>query len=182
MPASDEIMENKTKPQAQACTTTQFREIDPWNHEDSDLKRRNLPHLKASGATYFVTFRAKIRLPPETRDIVMAEIRDREGNSIELDAAVVMPDHVHMILRLIGDEDLSDVLRMIKGRAARLVNQFLIRKGPLWIEESFDHVIRYEEEFQDKLEYVRQNPVKRGLVAQPGDYKWLFVRAADVRP
>ncbi len=110
----------------------------------------------------------------------MAEIRDREGNSIELDAAVVMPDHVHMILRLIGAEDLSDVLRMIKGRAARLVNQFLIRTGPLWIEESFDHVIRYEKEFEDKREYVRQNPVKRGLAAQPHDYKWLFVRARDL--
>ncbi len=175
-------MQSKTNPQTQAYETKQFREVDPWNHEDSGLKRRNLPHLKASGATYFVTFRAKILLSPETRDIIMAEIRSCAGKRIDLDAAVVMPDHVHVILRLLGDENLSDVLRMIKGRAARLVNQFLIRKGPLWIEESFDHVIRYEEEFQDKLEYVRQNPVKRGLVAQPGDYKWLFVRAADVRP
>lgn len=175
-------MENKTKPQTQACTTTQFREIDPWNHEDSELKRRNLPHLKLSEATYFVTFRARIVLPLETRDIVMAEIRSCEGKSIDLDAAVVMPDHVHVILRLLCDENLSDVLRLIKGRAARLVNQFLIRTGPVWIEESFDHVIRYEKEFEDKLEYVRQNPVKRGLVAQPGDYKWLFVRAADFRP
>lgn len=175
-------MKIKTNPQAQACETKQFREIDPWNYEDSELKRRHLPHLKASGATYFVTFRARIVLSPETRDIVMAEIRVREGKSIDLDAAVVMPDHVHMILRLLGDENLSDVLRRIKGRAARFVNQFLIRKGPLWIEESFDHVIRYKEEFEDKLEYVRQNPAKRGLVAQPGDYKWLFVRAADFRP
>ena len=112
----------------------------------------------------------------------MAEILSREGKSIDLDAAVVMPDHVHMILRLLSDKNLSDVLRIIKGRAARLVNQFLIRRGPLWIEESFDHVIRYEEEFEDKIEYVRQNPVKRGLVARPDDYKWLFVRGVDYRP
>ncbi len=93
-----------------------------------------------------------------------------------------MPDHVHMILRLLSDKNLGEVLRMIKGRAARLANQILIRTGPLWIQESFDHVIRYEEELKDKIEYVRQNPVKRGLVAQPDVYKWLFVRGVDYRP
>jgi hypothetical protein len=49
--------------------------------------------------------------------------------------------------------------------------------GDFWIAESFDHVIRYEAELEEKFAYVRQNPIKKGLVSRPQDYKWLIVRA-----
>jgi REP element-mobilizing transposase RayT len=153
----------------------EFREVDPWNSEDASLKRRNLPHIQALGATYFVTFRSNIVLSPAVRDLVMAEIHAGAEKSIELDAAVVMPDHVHMIFRLL-DADLSHVLKSIKGRSARGINRILCRQGRVWIEESFDHIIRSEAELEEKLEYAKQNPVKRGLVKQPEEYKWLILR------
>jgi hypothetical protein len=64
---------------------------------------------------------------------------------------------------------------MLKGTSARSVNKLLNSSGPVWQEESFDHVLRSQESFEEKLEYIRQNPVRRGLVRKPEDYKWLWL-------
>jgi hypothetical protein len=55
------------------------------------------------------------------------------------------------------------------------VNKLLGTFGPVWQEESFDHVLRNDGSFQEKLEYIRQNPVRRGLIAKPEDYRWLWL-------
>jgi REP element-mobilizing transposase RayT len=86
-------------------STRTFEPVDPWASEDLVFKRRNLPHLNVSGATYFVTFRSKMLLPPDARDLVIALLRDFTAQYIYLDAAVVMPDHVHLILRLSSSAD-----------------------------------------------------------------------------
>ena len=153
----------------------QKRAVDTWNAEDASMKRRHLPHLVAAEATYFVTFRARLLLPASAREIILEEIRTLAADALQLDVAVVMPDHVHMIFRLAHDADLSRVLKLLKGRSARRINQMLVREGAVWMNESFDHVIRNVEELRDKLEYIRQNPVKKGLVKNPEDYKWLLI-------
>jgi len=155
-----------------------FQAIDPWKSEDLVEKHRNLPHLEVPGATYFVTFRccSKSALPPQARDLVMEAIRACDLTSIDLDAAVVMPDHAHAILRLYDGSRLGQVLQRIKGGSARQINQVLETIGAVWMDESFDHIIRHEAELQEKIEYIRQNPVKRGLASRPEEYRWLFVR------
>jgi len=70
---------------------------------------------------------------------------------------------------------LSDILKGIKGASARIVNQALQTCGPLWQEESFDHVIRSDESLAQRIDYIRQNPVRRGLVRMPEEYPWLWV-------
>jgi REP element-mobilizing transposase RayT len=119
---------------------------------------------------------ALTELPPEARDLVMAAIRACDGDSIDLDAAVVMPDHAHAIFRLIGDCTLSRVIQRIKGRSARQINRMLKSGGPVWMDESFDHIIRHETELEEKIEYVRQNPAKNGFESRPEDYRWLNVK------
>jgi hypothetical protein len=49
------------------------------------------------------------------------------------------------------------------------------RSGPVWQDESFDHVLRSDESLKQKLEYIRQNPVRQGLVKKSEDYKWLWI-------
>jgi REP element-mobilizing transposase RayT len=164
------------KSQTEVCALNSFQEIDPWSSEGAMLKRRNLPHIEVPDATYFVTFRSRAVLSPDARDFVMAEIQRQEGTRFALDAAVVMPNHVHLIFRLLGNETLSYVLKLIKGRAARSINQPLKRQGRVWIEECFDRVIRNAAELDEKCEYIRQNPVKEGLVSRPEEYRWLLMR------
>jgi REP element-mobilizing transposase RayT len=87
---------------------------------------------------------------------------------------------VHLLLTPLRDADgnrysLVEILQGIKSASAHRLNRALRRSGPVWQEESFDHVLRSEESFAEKLEYIRQNPVRRGLVARPEDYQWLWV-------
>ena len=97
-----------------------------------------------------------------------------------LHAVVVMPDHVHLLLSPRRDEDgwpfpLVDILQCVKGATAHRINRLLYRTGPVWEEESFDHVLRSDESLKDKCEYLRQNPVRAGLVEKAEDYRWLWV-------
>jgi REP-associated tyrosine transposase len=90
-----------------------------------------------------------------------------------------MPDHAYMIFLPLFDEKnelftFEEILGPIKGASSHSVNKALQRQGHVWQDESFDHVLRSEESLDAKIEYVRQNPVRRGLVARPEDYKWLW--------
>ena len=155
-----------------------FQAVDPWTSEHLVFTRRNLPHLEVSEATYFVTFHcvSSLELPFPARDLVMEELQASNQRSIDLDAVVVMPNHVHAIFRILGHQKLSRVLQMMKGRSARRINQLLKAEGRVWMDESFDHIIRHEAELEEKIEYIRQNPVKNGLVNSPEEYRWLVVK------
>jgi REP element-mobilizing transposase RayT len=144
--------------------------------------RRRLPHLQRADAALFVTFCTAARLPPpgEARDLVLEHCLREQGKRIHLYAAVVMPDHVHLLFLPLRDEDgwpfpLIDIMQCLKGATAHRINKLLHRSGPVWEEESFDHVLRSDESLKDKAEYIRQNPVRRGLVQKAGDYRWLWV-------
>jgi putative transposase len=98
---------------------------------------------------------------------------------IELHAAVVMPDHVHLIFTpLISREkwtfSLPEMMHAIKGRAAHAVNQSLKRSGPVWQDEFFDHVLRTNESMSEKISYICQNPVRANLVKEEQEYPWLW--------
>jgi len=144
--------------------------------------RRNLPHMQKDDRPHFVTFITRDRwvLPKRARDIVLHSCLHLDGKRMQLHAAVVMPDHVHAIFTPLRKADTSmfrfaEILSAIKGYSAHAINQALGRRGSVWLDESFDHALRSEEKLEEKIEYLRQNPVRRGLVAKPEDYQWLWV-------
>jgi REP element-mobilizing transposase RayT len=102
---------------------------------------------------------------------------------MHLHAVVIMPEHVHLLLTPMRNAEgwpftLKDILKLIKGPAARSVNMLTGTHGALWQDESFDHVLRSNESFDEKLEYICRNPVRRELVAQPEEYEWLWVEGS----
>jgi REP element-mobilizing transposase RayT len=141
--------------------------------------RRNLPHWQIGGATYFVTFRTRgVVLPREARQDVLATCRHFDGQRFTLWAAVVMPDHVHLLLRpeqraLHSWWPLASILHSIKSFAAKEINRRLLRRGSVWLDESFDRIVRDEVEFIEKWKYIRENPVKKGLCDVPEDWEAL---------
>ena len=144
--------------------------------------RRRLPHYQKADRAIFVTFRKLIREPfaAGARDLILRHCRHDDGKRYVLHAAVVMPDHAHMLLTPTCDPEgwpysLPVILKLIKGVSARSVNRLLGSSGPVWQDESLDHVLRSDESFGEKLEYIRQNPVRAGLVIRPEDYRWLWV-------
>jgi len=96
-----------------------------------------------------------------------------------------MPDHVHLVFTAMRDADgwtfaLPEILRAIKGSSARSINRLTGRSGPVWQDESFDHVLRGDESLRETVEYIRQNPVRSRLVEKPEDYQWLWVECGVV--
>jgi REP element-mobilizing transposase RayT len=96
---------------------------------------------------------------------------ERVRRFYQLHAWVVMPNHVHGILR--PHTALPTIMRWLKGRTSRVANQILGRTGTaFWQDESFDHWIRSAEELQYLIEYVESNPLKAGLVAAKEQWRW----------
>ena len=99
--------------------------------------------------------------------------------TIDLHAVVVMSTHAHLIFTPRRNEEgwlvsLPHVMRLIKGRSAHFINRLLDRHGPVWQEESFDHVLRSNESLSEKMNYICQNPVRAGFVRRETDYRWLW--------
>jgi REP element-mobilizing transposase RayT len=142
--------------------------------------RRKLPHFQWIDKSYFITFCTKNRelLLPHSRTLVLQTCLAGNGGKYKLHAAVVMPDHVHLILTPLyddnGETSLPEILHEIKGVSAHRINRLLGRKGPLWQEESFDRAIREVENFRGNIDYILGNPVRSGLAANPFSYQWLW--------
>ena len=148
-----------------------------WNHpiEGFTASRRHLPHIEIPGGYYFTTTCTKFRreLTPDDRDIVLASIRFMDGKKYQLDAAVVMPDHFHMILHPLqkdvnADYSLREIFHSIKSFTANKIG------GQVWQDENYDHLIRNEKDYLEKLQYLLYNAVKAGLAATPWEYPWLY--------
>ena len=100
-----------------------------------------------------------------------AIVRGAELGHYNLHAYVVMPNHVHVLLepRL----PLARITRGVKGVSARDANGALGRVGkPFWQDESFDHWVRNEAQFERIRRYIENNPVSAGLVRKPEDWPW----------
>lgn len=147
--------------------------------------RRKLPHLQRDDKPLFVTFCTHLRwiLPNSARDLVLGCCLHDNDKKIRLHVAAVMPEHVHLIFTPLINEarrdvfSLGEIMDAIKGASAHKVNQLLKRSGKVWQTESFDHVLRSSESIDQKIQYVLENPVRRGLVTRYDDYPWLWHQA-----
>jgi REP element-mobilizing transposase RayT len=95
----------------------------------------------------------------------------------QLRAWVVMPNHVHVLLR--PEVSLPVITRWLKGSTARQANLPLGRTGKVfWQDESFDHRVRDEMELEHIARYVEHNPVSAGLASNARDWPWSSARLA----
>jgi len=83
---------------------------------------------------------------------------------------VIMPDHVHWMLQLKGDADLSSIVQIVKSVSAHALNRQLERHGPIWQKGFHDHALRREEDIRQAARYIIANPVRAGLVKSVRDY------------
>jgi REP element-mobilizing transposase RayT len=144
------------------------------------INRRNLPHWQLPGSAYFITFRLKSGIiSDDERKIVLDAIKHFHKIRYWVTATVVMPDHIHLMLKPVVSESnaefsLSKILQGIKGFSAREINKTRGTKGALWQDESFDRIVRDYDECLEKWNYIRLNAVKTGLCQAPEDYPYLW--------
>ena len=100
---------------------------------------------------------------PEVADLLEGALRHFDSVRYQLGAYVIMPNHVHLLITPTKGHDLSDILHSWKSYSANRINRAVGRRGTLWQEESFDHLLRSEEELEHYRRYVAENPEKAGL-------------------
>ena len=95
---------------------------------------------------------------------------DARFHRYQLRAFVVMPNHVHLLVT--SHVPLAKWLGPLKGFTAHQANRLLGRSGAFWQDESFDRLVRNNEEFERIRRYIENNPVIAGLSALPEEYPW----------
>ena len=102
---------------------------------------------------------------PDVRDEIMASLRHDDGRRYELGDYVIMPNHVHALLKPLVVAPASKLLGTAKGASARRINARLGAHGALWMDESFDHIVRGMDSLKKFQRYIADNPAKAGLSA-----------------
>ncbi len=108
----------------------------------------------------------------DAADAVIENLHHFDGRLYELLVWCVMPNHVHVMVRLFRGDDLDKMLHSWKSYTANRVNTIVGRQGPLWEREYFDRTIRGAEDFVDTRAYVLNNPGKAGLQ----NWRWVGER------
>ena len=122
----------------------------------------------------------------EIAQIVKDAIHYRNQSVYDLYAYCIMSNHVHLVFKIFDNVNsdkqnktkqypVTDIMQSLKWYTARQCNKLLKRSGnAFWFPESYDHVIRNEEERTNIIKYTLENPVKARLVNDWDDwpYSW----------
>jgi putative transposase len=84
---------------------------------------------------------------------------------------VVMPEHVHLLVGEPAKEPLAKALHALKLSMSKRSSQ-----RPFWLARYYDFNVYTARKHVEKLRYIHRNPVTRGLVKQPQDWRWSSFR------
>jgi putative transposase len=144
------------------------------------------------GGSFFFTLVTHGRKPvfanAEAVEVLRNAFRNvRQSRLFEIDAMVVMPDHLHCIWTLPpGDADFSTRWRLIKTWFTKHFDPVL-RPAPsaicqsrheqaIWQHRYWEHQLRDENDFARHVDYIHYNPVKHGLIGSPIDWPYSSFR------
>ena len=138
---------------------------------------RRLEWLFERNPIYFVTAnthdRAKILAKPAIHEVFQSFAEFGPNHGAWLGAYVLMPDHFHAFVTLDDREiSLSAWAKSLKNSLSKALRQSAI-ESPHWQKGFFDHVLRSAESYSEKWHYVRENPVRAGLVTRWEDWPYL---------
>jgi putative transposase len=137
---------------------------------------------------------------PEIADVVKEALQYRDGKVFDLHAFSIMSNHVHVVFEPLRksewhsalpgkagwqpalssksdwQSDIPKIMQSLKRHTARQANIILGREGSFWQGESYDRVIRDNDEYIRTVNYVLENPVKAGLVSRWEDWRWTYCK------
>ncbi|PYK12854.1 MAG: hypothetical protein DME64_15225 [Verrucomicrobia bacterium] len=133
------------------------------------------------GATYFITICCQRRGVNQVclnaaSSILFETARRYHVSQRCLKLLLLMPDHLHMLIGVPGDAQLSNLIRNFKRITTRIANIS-------WQRNFFDHRLRHDESLDEKAAYIRANPVRAGLIAEGEEWPYAIdARDLNSRP
>jgi putative transposase len=136
----------------------------------------NVRRLQHTDHIFFVTvnFRRGVAQFEEDEFPLMIAVLEasRRRLGFALCGYVLMPDHWHALLWPFQPVTISQVIHDMKKISALRLHQHRKTSGPFWQHQFWDRFVRHAKEFSERLEYMHFNPVLRGLVESPGQWRW----------
>ncbi len=140
-------------------------------------QRKTLPHAVPNwvdaGSLFFITICCAQRNvnslcePRISAAIFESATHRQQRGDWFMRLLVLMPDHLHALLAFPADRQMESVIRGWKSYLARL-------HGIRWQRDFFDHRVRNDESWEEKAHYVRQNPVRAGLVRNASEWPYMW--------
>jgi len=141
------------------------------------VSRLRRPFL--SDRYFFVTVRLLENrtglIDPDSQMLALSINRARVAHRFFLTAWAFLPNHWHAICAPAYPVTISLVMKSIKTSSRFLINRRRGEASELWQPRFFDRALRTVSEYAEKVEYIRQNPVKAGLVSRAQDWRWSSV-------
>lgn len=141
------------------------------------VPRTSLPHQVPSwvpaGSLYFITIHGAVGTAhltsPEIATGILQSVRYyHDSHRWFARLFLVMPDHVHALISVPPQGNITETVRAWKRYVAR---QSKVR----WQRDFFEHRIRNDENWEEKAQYIRMNPVRKRLVTDSAKWEWVFV-------
>ncbi len=112
---------------------------------------------------------------PAIASLVEDSLMHGHGRKYELIAWVVMPNHVHVIVRSLEEGAVPSIVQGWKSFTSRQIRRKIGGSGAIWMRDYFDRWIRSGDHLDKAIRYVHENPVVAGLVGYAGG--WPFSSA-----
>jgi REP element-mobilizing transposase RayT len=149
------------------------RDLMNARHGDETLRRGR---WSQRGCTYFVTACTENRgvglhaasLAPTLRKEIIACERDGHWRVL---GAVIMPEHLHLLVKLTGELPLSRIVARVKMKTRVALWQHGLR----WQGNFYEHRLRDGDPVKEVLWYLLLNPYQAGLVAVAETYPWFWL-------
>jgi len=140
----------------------------------------NYTRVFANGHSYFLTLVTYRRQPFLTTHIDLLREAFRQSSAhyrYRIDAIVILPDHLHMIITPENASEYPKIIHYIKRhfvyglpntvkQTAKLLltpSQYRRRHSGIWQSRYYEHTIRNEQDLHEKTVYIRNNPIKHGI-------------------
>ena len=102
---------------------------------------------------------------PEAAKLIAETLEFFHGTRVWVGDYIVMPNHIHVLMRPMEGFELEDILFSIKSYSANQINRLVGAEGQFWQRESYDHIVCDAEQLEAFQHYIRLNPVKANLPA-----------------
>jgi hypothetical protein len=144
--------------------------------------RGQLPHWRADGVTYYVTFRHRRSLDEDERRVLFRALMKADGRDWNLLIVSVLPEQTDLIGTLVspggeGADKLTSLVERAKTRAGKEILKVTGERFPPFYGESYDRILRDEAELAMFLDQIARGPVDVGLAESPEEYSTLWMTA-----
>jgi len=148
-----------------------------------NIWRGRLPHWRATGVNYYLTFRHRRPLAEAECQELFAALLKPQGRKWDLELLVVLPEKTEMIVTVENSPtgepfELSDIVEKAKSKAGKAIIKRSGERFPPFYTESYDRIVRDGAEMATTWESIVESPQKTGTADDSEDYQFLWVNGA----